>query len=78
MDIVSAKGIELDLGLVRDVLKSGNIDYSKNDVSFLRTHGEWADIPLIVGSLNRVSYSSGLMLFGSSSHYREAAEAIYR
>lgn len=78
LDIVCAKSSATDLGLLREMLKAGNIDYSTRDVSFLRAHGEWADIPLIVSSLNRMNYGPGLLFFSGTSHYGEAASAIHQ
>ena len=78
LDIICSKSLRSDLGLLRSVLAGGGIDYSKADVSFLRAHGEWSDISLIVNSLERANYGSTGLWLSNLSHYNDAARAIHQ
>jgi DNA-binding Xre family transcriptional regulator len=76
LDVICKKLSVTDLDLLRGVLKTETVGYSKNDVEFLRVYGEWSDIPLIISSLTRVNYGSAFLFLSEVSHYREAAQAI--
>ena len=53
-----------DLALVRDVMRSGFVDYSSADLLYLKRFGSWEDIPYIIASLDRTSSRRGTSLLG--------------
>jgi len=66
------------LGRVRKALKSGFLDYSPEDIEYLRRFGEWEDIPLLVELLDRRDSSPNTFLTEKSqSKQTNIAEAIY-
>jgi len=77
LDLICEKGGAGDLGLVRKMLKDDFVGYSKLDIEYLRKHGEWQDIPLIIASLGRVEYGASLLSYAYEAKYRTAARAIY-
>lgn len=78
LDVICQKAERRDLRLVREVLKSGFVDYSDSDIQYLRQFGEWEDIPLIIDSLKRPQAGQAVSLLSipDSSRYRTAARAI--
>lgn len=68
LDVICRRGGASDLGQVREVVKSGFVEYSAADIEYLRRFGEWEDIPL---------RNSLLSFVQDSSKYRAAARAIY-
>lgn len=79
LDVICRKAEPQDLGLVREALKSGFVDYSSADVEYLRKFGEWEDIPLIIDSLKRpeTRRSSLLSPLLNDNKYQIVARAIY-
>jgi hypothetical protein len=53
LDIVSGAGAAEHLNLVRNAIKNDFIDYSPLDLDFLKKHGEWQDIPLIIAATKK-------------------------
>jgi hypothetical protein len=76
LDVLTKMSLPEDLPRVREALASGFVSYSDGDVAFLRKHGEWEDIPLIVASVERTLYTS-LLGWQNDSKYEAAARAIY-
>ena len=77
LDIVCNAGAPEHLGLVRNALKSSFLDYSPLDINYLRKHGEWQDVPLIIAALDRPETGVSLLASGNSTKYGLAAKAIY-
>lgn len=77
LDIICNVGAPEHLGHVRNVLESNFVDYSPSDVSYLRKHGEWQDIALIIAAMDRPETGVSLLSSESSKKYRLAAKAIY-
>lgn len=76
LDIICSVGTAEHLGLVRRTIKSDFVDYSPLDVDFLKKHGEWHDVPLIIAATEK-SRDGGYFL--SPDHqvgYRAAAKAL--
>ncbi len=76
LDIFCQEGSPKDLALVRDALNGDFVGYSNLDVDYLRRHGEWQDIPLIIAAVGRGEYGVSI---SANSHvkYENAARAIY-
>ena len=79
LDVICSKAEPQDLGRVREVLRSGFVDYSSVDVEYLRKFGEWEDIPLIIDSLKRPEAGQQTFLLSTfdDNKYQTAARAIY-
>jgi hypothetical protein len=79
LDLICQKAERRDLRLVREVVKSGFVEYSEADIEYLRQFGEWEDIPLIVESLQRpkAGQTATLLSIPDTSRYKVAARAIY-
>ncbi len=52
LDQITIERRSHDLGLVRQVIGSGFVDYSAGDIAYLKRFGDWQDIPAIVASLD--------------------------
>jgi hypothetical protein len=82
LDIVCRKGESKDLLRVRSAVASAFLDYSDDDVEYLRKFGEWEDIPnipLIISCVTRSDSGSAypLLIRSDDSKYRVAARTIY-
>jgi hypothetical protein len=77
LDIICRKGSAQDLGLVRDAIRSGFLDYSDVQVKYLERFGEWEDISLIIASIERRESGNSLLWSPDKSRYAIAACAIY-
>jgi hypothetical protein len=79
LDVLCRRGGAEDLGLVRQALKSGFVDYSDADVEYLRRFGEWEDIPLVIAAVERPDAGRNTLLYfeQDDSKYRIAARAVY-
>ncbi|ACM21470.1 hypothetical protein Geob_3127 [Geotalea daltonii FRC-32] len=79
LNIICQKAELRDLGLVRNALKSGFVDYSSTDVEYLRKFGEWEDIKLIIDSVKRPEAGQNTLLLSTpeDSKYQVSAKAIY-
>jgi hypothetical protein len=79
LDIICRKSEPQDLERVRNILRSGFVSYSEIDIAYLRKHGEWDDISLIIAMLDRPSSRrTGSLLIGfDDGRYQVAARAIY-
>lgn len=80
LDIICGRLEATDLPLVRTMLKSGSVDYSAADLQYLAKFGQWCDIPLVIGSLDRPEYGrkySSPLSTANSSKYEDAARALY-
>lgn len=80
LDIICRKGEPQDLKRVRNILRSGFVNYSEIDIAYLHKNGEWDDVSLIIAMLDRPSSSrrSASVLFApDDSRYQVAARAIY-
>jgi hypothetical protein len=77
LDIICRNGDPQDLSRVRQVLRSGFVDYSDLDVEYLRKFGEWQDIPLVIDSVGRPSPIFILTSLTQDTKYRTSARAIY-
>lgn len=80
LDIICRKQEAVDLGRVRTALREGFIGYSAEDIMYLRRHGEWEDIPLIITAAQRIDVGRNPLLFIGATDYskfRLAARVIY-
>ena len=81
LEILCRKRDPQDLNRIRNILKSGFVDYSDADIEYLRKFGEWQDVPLIIATLDQPeSGRTGSLILGLGSDdgkYRTAARAIY-
>lgn len=77
LDLVCKIGGAEHLTLVRKALEGDFIEYSRLDVEYLQKHGEWQDIPLIIGAIGRPE--SGVSIIGAeyAEKFRTAARAVY-
>lgn len=75
---IESKNNKSDLLLVRDVLNAQDISWSDGDAHFLKRHGEWTDIQILIRNCQRVEYGgrSFLAISGQEQQYRIAADAI--
>ena len=55
LDVLCSKGSSKDLPSVRHALLHDDMGYSRKDTEFLRKHGEWKDIKLLIKSISRLS-----------------------
>jgi hypothetical protein len=79
LDQITIDGRAHDLGLVRQVIGSGFVDYSAGDIAYLKRFGDWQDIPAIVASLDRPNARGGGILLSSftGDRTKEVAQAVY-
>ncbi|MBK9594302.1 MAG: hypothetical protein IPO57_02690 [Rhodocyclales bacterium] len=70
LDLIATELRAEDLALVRDVMRSGFVDYSSADLQYLKRFGAWEDIPCIIASLDRASSRRGTSLLGIVSDER--------
>ena len=79
LDIISRKKDLKDLNRIRNILDSEFVNFSSADIEYLRTTGEWEDIPRIIASLERSDSSRTLLSISDKNNrnYREAVRAIY-
>ncbi len=77
LTVICRRGIEGDLAFVRRVLNSGAVAFDESEVEYLRIHGKWADIPLLIQLSTRANSTLNLlMMTGGVSHYRQVASAM--
>jgi len=78
LDIICRRGSKEDIKLVRLAMTSGFIGYSKAQVEFLRQHGTWADVSLIIEAIRRRRPGLPLLSIGDDDdRYEVATTAIY-
>lgn len=80
LDIICSRLDAADLPLVRSMLESGSVDYSAADLRYLAKFGQWCDIPLVIGSLDRPDYGrkyASLLSIASGTKYKDAARTLY-
>jgi hypothetical protein len=80
LDIICNKLDVADLQLVRSMLASGDVDYSAADLRYLEKFGQWCDIPLVIGSLDRPQFDrkyASLLSITSRTKYEQAARTIH-
>ncbi|MCI4569303.1 DUF4062 domain-containing protein [Lysobacter sp. CFH 32150] len=77
LSVLCQKSDPSDLSRIRASLGSRFVEYSACDVEYMRKFGEWADIPLLIDSLDRVSGLGGLLIGGDDDHFRAVARAMY-
>jgi hypothetical protein len=76
LDIICEKNQAEDLARVRHSIKQGFIDYSDLDVAYLRHHGEWQDVKLLISLLERRSQSFSLLMGVDDSTIESVASAL--
>jgi hypothetical protein len=79
-DLLSEKGEPEDLQRIRRVVSSGFAEFSSLDVEYLKKHGEWQDVAMLIGLLDRRDESATLLsgLFDNDDNkMRPIAEAIH-
>lgn len=78
LDILCEKGSSQDLPRIRKALQDGFVEYSELDVDYLKRHGEWCDIELLVSLAKRpVAGASLLAAYYNSDAMDAIAEAVY-
>ena len=60
-DILCEKNELQDLDRIRRVIASGFVGFSPLDAEYLKKHGEWQDVSLLIETLNRPDGSSSLL-----------------
>jgi hypothetical protein len=65
LDIICEKSEAQDLSRVRAVLEEGFVEFSLSDVDYLRRHGEWRDVRLLISLFDR--REQGVSLVGGGS-----------
>ncbi|MET4371035.1 hypothetical protein ABIA99_003729 [Bradyrhizobium sp. LB12.1] len=77
-NVLCEKGETEDLERIRRVISTGSVEFSMLDVDFLKKHGEWQDIPVLISLLDRseATTSSVGRLF-DDDQVRSIAVAIY-
>jgi hypothetical protein len=73
LDVLCEKSSSQDLSRIRQALEDGFVDYSELDVNYLKRHGEWRDIKLLLSLAERPV--SGLSLL-AAYHNDDAMDAI--
>jgi len=76
LSIISRRSEAQDLELVRTVLAGGVVPYSDEDIEYLKKHGEWEDLRLILMAVEKPDYLSPLLITNDAK-YRRAARAVY-
>ena len=64
LDVLCEKGEPDDLARIRRAMTDGLVEFSPVDVEYLRKNGEWQDIALLVGLLDRTDSRASLLLSG--------------
>jgi hypothetical protein len=77
LDIICRASEVEHLGLVRSALASDSVGYSRLDVEYLRKHGEWQDIPLLIAAEQRIELGVSWLSSGSTEKLQTIARAIY-
>jgi hypothetical protein len=77
LDIICRAAEVEHLGLVRSALASDYVGYSRLDIEYLRKHGEWQDIPLLIAAEQRIEPGVSLLSSGSTEKFQAIAKAIY-
>jgi hypothetical protein len=77
LDIICRSAEVEHLGLVRSALASDFIGYSRLDVEYLRKHGEWQDIPLLIAAEQRIETSASFLSSASTEKLQTIARSIY-
>lgn len=79
LDLIATELRAEDLSLVREVMRSGFVDYSSADLFYLKRFGSWEDIPYIISSLDRPDGRRVTILLGAvdDERYELAAAAVY-
>jgi hypothetical protein len=78
LDVLCEKDSPEDLPRIRKALDEGVVEYSEIDVNYLKRHGEWRDIGLLISLFKRPI--AGAPLLGASSNpqvMNAIAEAAY-
>jgi hypothetical protein len=76
LSIISRRSEAGDLELVRKILAGGVVPYSGEDIEFLKKHGEWEDVRLILTTVEKPAYGASLFS-ANDAKYRTAARAVY-
>jgi hypothetical protein len=62
LDIICEKSEAQDLVRMRAAIQEGFVDYSPRDVEYLRRHGEWQDVKLLISLVERREQSYSLLV----------------
>ena len=73
LDVLCEKASSEDLHRIRETLKEGYVEYSELDINYLKRHGEWRDIELLVSLAERPVAGASLLTAASQSHLRVAS-----
>ena len=78
LDVLCEKDNSQDLPRIRKALQDGFVEYSELDVDYLKRHGEWRDIELLVSLAERpVAGASLLASYYNSDAMDAIADAVY-
>jgi hypothetical protein len=78
LDVLCEKDNSQDLPRIRKALQDGFVEYSELDVNYLKRHGEWRDIELLVSLAERpVAGASLLASYYNSDAMDAIAGAVY-
>lgn len=83
LDVLCRRGGVEDLVLVRQLMDGSFVNYSSDEVEFIRKHGEWEDIARLLAAVGRpadTSSATGLLAFSGMGaverQYAETARAM--
>lgn len=77
LDIICRAAEGEHLSVVRSALASEFVGYSPLDVEYLRKHGEWQDIPLLIAAERRIEPGLSLLASDTTEKHQAIARAIY-
>ena len=78
LDVLCEKDSLQDLRRIREALQDGSVEYSELDINYLKRHGEWRDIELLISlAIRPVAGASLLSAYYNSDAMDSIAEAVY-
>ena len=78
LDVLCEKDSLQDLRRIREALQDGSVEYSELDINYLKRHGEWRDIELLISLAKRpIAGASLLSSYYNSDAMDSIAEAVY-
>ncbi|MFZ3311255.1 MAG: hypothetical protein WA280_18005, partial [Xanthobacteraceae bacterium] len=76
LDVICEKNQAEDLPRVRAAIRDGFVDYSSRDVEYLRDHGEWQDIKLLISLVERREQNYSLLTGIDDATLEQVASAV--
>ena len=76
LDLICEKNQAQDLARVRAAISEGFVDYSPLDFEFLKRHGEWQDVKLLISLVERREQGSSLLAGVDENAVEQVSDAI--